>query len=86
MAVDGQYRKLVMRAAGATTAQILADCRGYGHKDLPCDHPVRQIRIAKGGLCPLEAGMRIAVAEIDEAPAGVDTEEDLAATRRRLGH
>ena len=59
MAVDGQYWKLVMRAAGATTAQILADCRGYGHKDLSCDHPVRQIRIAKGGLCPLEAGMRI---------------------------
>ncbi|MEC7361932.1 MAG: 3-deoxy-manno-octulosonate cytidylyltransferase [Pseudomonadota bacterium] len=37
-------------------------------------------------LRALEAGMRIAVAEIDEAPAGVDTEEDLAATRRRLGH
>ena len=59
MAVNGQYWKLVMRAAGATTAQILADCRGYVHKDLSCDHPVRQIRIAKGDLCPLEAGMRI---------------------------
>ena len=59
MAVDGQYRKLVMRAADATMAQVLANCRGYGHKDLSCDHPVRQIRIAKGGLCPLEAGMRI---------------------------
>ena len=59
MAVDGQYWKLVMRAAGATTAQILANCLGYGYKDLSCDHPVRQIRIAKGGLCPLEAGMRI---------------------------
>ena len=56
MAVDGQYRKLVMRAAGATTAQVLADCRGYGHKDLSFDHPVREIRIAKGGLRPLEAG------------------------------
>ena len=59
MAVDGQYRKLVMRAAGATTAQVLADCRGYGHNDLSCDHSVRQIRIAKGDLCPLEAGKRI---------------------------
>ena len=37
-------------------------------------------------LRALEAGMRIAVAEIDAAPAGVDTEEDLDATRRRLGH
>ena len=37
-------------------------------------------------LRALEAGMKIAVAEIEEAPAGVDTEEDLAATRRRLGH
>ena len=59
MAVDGQYWKLVMRAAGATTAQILANCLGYGYKDLSCDHPVRQIRIAKGDLCPLEAGQRI---------------------------
>jgi 3-deoxy-manno-octulosonate cytidylyltransferase (CMP-KDO synthetase) len=33
----------------------------------------------------LEAGMTIAVAEIDAAPAGVDTEDDLAATRHRLG-
>ena len=30
--------------------------------------------------------MQIAVAEIDTAPAGVDTEEDLEATRQRLGH
>ncbi len=43
-------------------------------------------RDALAALRALEAGMRIAVAEIDEAPAGVDTEEDLAATRRRLGH
>lgn len=35
-------------------------------------------------LRALEAGMRIAVASIDKAPAGVDTEEDLAATRARL--
>jgi 3-deoxy-manno-octulosonate cytidylyltransferase (CMP-KDO synthetase) len=35
-------------------------------------------------LRALEAGMTIAVAEIDAAPAGVDTEEDLAATRQRL--
>ena len=59
MAVDGQYWKLVMRAAGATTAQILADCLGYGYKDLSCDHPVRQIRIVKGDLCSLEASQRI---------------------------
>ena len=59
MAVDGQYWKLVMRAAGATTAQILAHCRGYGHENLSCDHPVRQMTIAKGDLCPLEAGKRI---------------------------
>ena len=59
MAVDGQYRKLVMRAAGATTVQVLADCHSYGHKNLSCDHPVRQIRIAKGDLCPPEAGKRI---------------------------
>ena len=37
-------------------------------------------------LRALEAGMRIAVAEIDTAPAGVDTADDLDATRRRLGH
>lgn len=35
-------------------------------------------------LRALEAGMQIAVASIDEAPAGVDTEEDLMATRARL--
>jgi len=35
-------------------------------------------------LRALEAGMQIAVASIDEAPAGVDTEEDLSATRARL--
>ena len=35
-------------------------------------------------LRALEAGMRIAVASIDKAPAGVDTAEDLAATRARL--
>ena len=35
-------------------------------------------------LRALEAGMEIAVAEIAAAPAGVDTEDDLAATRRRL--
>ena len=53
MAIDGQYGKLVMRVAGAKTAQVLANYRDYGHKDLSRDHPVRQIRIAKGGLCPL---------------------------------
>ena len=36
-------------------------------------------------LRALEAGMEIAVAEIAAAPAGVDTEDDLAATRHRLG-
>ena len=36
-------------------------------------------------LRALEAGMKIAVAEIAAAPAGVDTEDDLAATRQRLG-
>ena len=36
-------------------------------------------------LRALEANMDIAVAEIAAAPAGVDTEEDLAATRHRLG-
>jgi len=35
-------------------------------------------------LRALEAGMRIAVAAIASAPAGVDTEADLAATRARL--
>lgn len=35
-------------------------------------------------LRALEAGMRIAVAAIESAPAGVDTEADLAATRGRL--
>ena len=35
-------------------------------------------------LRALEAGMTIGVAEIDHAPAGVDTHEDLAATRNRL--
>ena len=35
-------------------------------------------------LRALEAGMTIGVAEIDHAPAGVDTPEDLAATRKRL--
>ena len=35
-------------------------------------------------LRALEAGMRIAVAEIDAAPSGVDTEEDLEAARQRL--
>lgn len=35
-------------------------------------------------LRALEAGMRIAVACIDSAPAGVDTEADLDATRARL--
>ena len=35
-------------------------------------------------LRALEAGMRIAVASIAAAPAGVDTEADLAATRARL--
>ena len=35
-------------------------------------------------LRALEAGMTIGVAEIDHAPAGVDTPEDLAATRQRL--
>ena len=36
-------------------------------------------------LRALEAGMTVAVAEIAAAPAGVDTAEDLAATRQRLG-
>ena len=36
-------------------------------------------------LRALEAGMTIAVAEIHTAPAGVDTQDDLAATRQRLG-
>ena len=36
-------------------------------------------------LRALEAGMRIAVAEIDSAPGGVDTIEDLQAVRQRLG-
>ena len=35
-------------------------------------------------LRALEAGMRIAVAEIDSAPGGVDTAEDLHAVRQRL--
>ena len=35
-------------------------------------------------LRALEAGMHIAVAAVDEAPAGVDTPEDLEATRARL--
>jgi 3-deoxy-manno-octulosonate cytidylyltransferase (CMP-KDO synthetase) len=35
-------------------------------------------------LRALEAGMHIAVAAIDAAPAGVDTPEDLEATRARL--
>ena len=35
-------------------------------------------------LRALEAGMRIAVAEIDGAPGGVDTAEDLRAVRQRL--
>ena len=35
-------------------------------------------------LRALEAGMTIGVAEIDHAPAGVDTHEDLAATCNRL--
>ena len=35
-------------------------------------------------LRALEAGMRIAVAEIDGAPSGVDTIEDLQAVRQRL--
>ena len=35
-------------------------------------------------LRALEAGMRIAVAEIDTAPGGVDTDEDLQAARQRL--
>ena len=37
-------------------------------------------------LRALEAGMTVAVAEIDAAPAGVDTEDDLAATRHRLAN
>ena len=35
-------------------------------------------------LRALEAGMRIAVAEIDSAPGGVDTAEDLQAVRQRI--
>ena len=35
-------------------------------------------------LRALEAGMRITVAEIDSAPGGVDTAEDLEAVRQRL--
>ena len=37
-------------------------------------------------LRALEAGMRIAVAEIDTAPGGVDTDEDLQAARQRLAN
>ena len=37
-------------------------------------------------LRALEAGMTIAVAQINAAPRGVDTNDDLIATRRRLGH
>ena len=37
-------------------------------------------------LRALEAGMSIAIAMVDSAPGGVDTDEDLANTRRRLGH
>ena len=37
-------------------------------------------------LRALEAGMTIAVAQINAAPGGVDTNDDLIATRRRLGH
>ena len=36
-------------------------------------------------LRALEAGMTIAVAEIEVAPGGVDTEDDLDAARQRLG-
>ena len=35
-------------------------------------------------LRALEAGMHIAVAEIDSAPGGVDTVEDLQAVRQRI--
>ena len=35
-------------------------------------------------LRALEAGMRIAVAEVYNAPGGVDTVEDLQAVRQRL--
>ncbi|MEC7706156.1 MAG: 3-deoxy-manno-octulosonate cytidylyltransferase, partial [Pseudomonadota bacterium] len=35
-------------------------------------------------LRALEAGMRIGVAEIDTAPSGVDTDEDLQAARKRF--
>ena len=37
-------------------------------------------------LRALEAGMRIAVAEIGTAPGGVDTDEDLQAARQRLAN
>ena len=37
-------------------------------------------------LRALEAGMTIAVAQISAAPSGIDTNDDLAAARRRLGH
>ncbi len=37
-------------------------------------------------LRALEAGMTIAVAQIRAAPGGVDTNDDLTAARRRLGH
>jgi 3-deoxy-manno-octulosonate cytidylyltransferase (CMP-KDO synthetase) len=35
-------------------------------------------------LRAIEAGMVIAVAEIDHAPGGIDTQDDLAAARLRL--
>lgn len=37
-------------------------------------------------LRALEAGMVIAVAEIDHAPGGIDTPADLDAVRRRLAN
>ncbi len=37
-------------------------------------------------LRALEAGMTIAVAQISAAPGGIDTNDDLTAARRRLGH
>ena len=36
-------------------------------------------------LRALEAGMQIGVAVIDDAPGGIDTADDLAAARARLG-
>ena len=44
-----------------------------------------EIRERLEQLRAIEAGMTVAVAEIDRAPPGIDTADDLEAVRRRLG-